>query len=503
MIVSLLTPTPAFANDMADVARIFLGNIELRVNQPGGDLVLTHTETMENGDRQCRVAAAGAFTGVSQRTQPMRPDPLLDKRFHKRQIKQAVYDVMKAALGRTPPWGSLTGIRPTRLIYAAMGRGLSQPEALAEVEAVFDVTPEKAALLSDIVSVQRGLPSAGERDVDLYMGIPFCVSRCAYCSFLSGEVGDGRALAPYVEALERETEQTLALIAEKGLRPRAFYMGGGTPTALPAALLRRALEAAAPFIRAAREVTVEAGRPDTMDEEKLAVIRAAGATRISVNPQTMHDETLARIGRRHTAAQTEAAYALARKAGFSHVNMDLIAGLPGETLDMFLQTLSWSRTLSPESLTVHTLSIKRSSLLHLWEAQLPDGERTAHMVDAGRRHAGERGMRPYYLYRQKYMAGNLENVGYALPGQECIYNIDMMEETAHVLAVGAGAISKRVCPASGRIERAPNVSDIGQYIARADEMAARKRTLWAKQWPPWSAPSFTDSQDLLDGKGVE
>ena len=247
-------------------------------------------------------------------------------------------------------------------------------------------------------------------------------------------------------------------------------------------MLDRVLRAAQPFIQKAREVTVEAGRPDTIDEEKLAVIYENGGSRISVNPQTMHDETLRRIGRRHTTAQTERAYALARAAGFSHINMDLIAGLPGENLDMFLDTLRWSRGLAPESLTVHTLCIKRSSLLHLWEAELPDGGMVERMVDAGRREAAARGMRPYYLYRQKHMAGNLENVGYALPGHECLYNVDMMEETGHVLAVGAGAISKRVDPRIGRIERAPNVSEIGHYIARTDEMLERKRALWAGGW---------------------
>ena len=332
------------------------------------------------------------------------------------------------------------------------------------------------------MAVQLALPQPQHREIDLYVGVPFCVSRCAYCSFLSGEVGKGRQLLPYTEALEKEIAGTLQLIKEQGLIPRAFYMGGGTPTALPAPLLRRALEAAQPFIRQAREVTVEAGRPDTLDEEKLLILRDAGATRISINPQTMHDETLLRIGRRHTAAQTEAAYALARKIGFHHINMDLIAGLPGESLEMFLQTLAWSRALSPESLTVHTLSIKRSSLLHLWEAQLPDGGMVAEMVEAGRAEAASRGMQPYYLYRQKYMAGNLENVGYALPGHACLYNIGMMEETAHVMAAGAGAISKRVAPVQGRIERAPNVSDIDHYIARVDEMLARKRALWAQIW---------------------
>ena len=482
MIVSIMTPTPGFGNDLADVARVFFGNVQVQINLPGGDLTVTHTEQEESGARRCRITLEGRYTASAERTAEVSEDPLLEKRYHKRLIKQTLYDALIAATGRTLPWGSLTGIRPTRLLYEAMGRGLSLEEAEKETREMFSVRGDKAALLREIVAVQQGMAQSADTDADLYVGIPFCVSRCAYCSFLSGEVGKGKELPPYVEAVVKEIEATLALLEEKGLRPRAFYMGGGTPTALSAKQLEQVLSACRPFIRRAREVTVEAGRPDTIDREKLSVIREAGAGRISVNPQTMHDETLVHIGRRHTRAQTEQAYALAREAGFSHINMDLIAGLPGEDLDMFVQTLAWSRGLSPESLTVHTLSIKRSSLMHLWEAQLPDGGMVGDMVDAGRREAEMRGMRPYYLYRQKYMAGNLENVGYALPGHECLYNVDMMEETAHVFAVGAGAISKRVDVKKGRIERAPNVSDVGHYIARTDEMIRRKKDLWREEW---------------------
>ena len=482
MIVSLHTPTVQFANDLADVIRIFLGNIELKINEPGGELTIMHTENVEGNTRLCRMEAAGALEGVCDNKAEINADALLEKRYHKRQIKQALYEVMKSACGRTPPWGSLTGIRPTRLIYEGMGRGLSRDQAMARVQAEFDVHPDKARLLSEIVDVQLSLPQPDKQEVDLYVGIPFCVSRCAYCSFLSGEVGKGKQLPPYVDALEKEIQQTLQLMEEKGLKPRAFYMGGGTPTSLSAPLLERVLKAARPFIDRCCEVTVEAGRPDTIDMDKLLAIRDNGATRISVNPQTMHDQTLELIGRRHTTAQTEKAYQLAREADFHHINMDLIAGLPGEDLNMFMRTLAWSREMNPESLTVHTLSIKRSSLLHLWEAKLPDGNMVSDMVEAGRKEAALRGMKPYYLYRQKYMAGNLENVGYALPGHACLYNIDMMEETANVLAVGAGAISKRVYPAIGRIERAPNVSEITHYITRVDEMLARKRALWAESW---------------------
>ena len=482
MIVSIMTPTPQFSNDLADVVRIFWGSVEVKVNEPGGDVTVSHTEWMEGNTRFCVMDMTGQFSGHGEGNRDVREDPLLEKRYHKRLIKQTLYAVMKRVTGRTPPWGSLTGIRPTRLLYEGMSRGLTLEEATEETRDLFDLRPDKAALLSQIVTVQQGMSQPTEQDVDLYVGIPFCVSRCAYCSFLSGEVGKGKQLPPYVDALEGEIAGTLQLIREKGLRPRAFYMGGGTPTSLTAAMLDRVLSAAQPFIDQALEVTVEAGRPDTIDGDKLRAIQAHGATRISINPQTMHDETLQRIGRRHTAAQTEEAYALARSMDFSHINMDLIAGLPGENLDMFLETLAWSRALAPESLTVHTLSIKRSSLLHLWEAELPDGDMVGRMVEAGRSEAVTRAMRPYYLYRQKHMAGNLENVGYALPGHECLYNVDMMEETGHVLAVGAGAISKRVNPRIGRIERAPNVSEISQYIDRTPEMLERKRALWREEW---------------------
>lgn len=391
---------------------------------------------------------------------------------------------MKAATGRTPPWGSLTGIRPTRLMYMAMERGLTVSQAQQEMIDLFDVSAEKAALLRDIIEVQRFVDAPGEKDVDIYIGIPFCTTRCAYCSFLSGEVGKGKQLQPYTDALEREIRGTIQLIEAKGLRPRAFYMGGGTPTALPAPLLGRVLKAALPLMKSCGEVTVEAGRPDTIDREKLELLKAAGVSRISINPQTMHDETLRLIGRAHTRKQTEDAYALARELRFHHINMDLIAGLPGEDLAMFRETLAWSRTLSPESLTVHSLSIKHSSLLHLWEARLPDGDMAAEMVRAGAQEARERGMRPYYLYRQKYMAGNLENVGYALPDHACVYNIDMMEETGNIIALGAGGISKRLFPPRGHIERAPHVSDVAHYIERVDEMLERKRVLWEKEAAP-------------------
>ncbi len=479
MDLSVSTPTPAFLNDILDEVRVFYGReVRLVSDAP---VRLSHEESLAGGIRRVRAALSFASGGeyAFEASAPEGTGALEDKRVHKRLIKTCVYRVFRQASGVRPPWGSLTGIRPTRLIWAAMAEGKTLEQAEKDLHDVFDVTEEKCRLTAETVRVQQSLPLQGKDQIDLYVGIPFCVSRCAYCSFLSGELGKGELKAPYVDALLKEIAAARELIAARGFEIRAFYMGGGTPTALDARSLDRVLTALDPLTARCVEVTVEAGRPDTLDAEKFDVLKAHRAARISINPQTMHDETLRRIGRRHTRADTEKAYAMAREKGFSHINMDLIAGLPGETPEMFGETLHWSRDLRPESLTVHTLCIKHSSLFNLWQAQLPDGEMTARMVRAGREEAAQRGMRPYYLYRQKYMAGNLENVGYALPGHEGLYNIGMMEENADVLALGAGGISKRVNTASGKIKRAPNVSDIREYIDRVEEMARRKEDLFA------------------------
>lgn len=475
--VSLYTSAPQLSNDMAEVLRVYMGNITLLVNEPGGDFCMTHSEEIRDNTRFVRIVMDDT---AAEENAPLTGDEVIDKRLRRRMAKLCMYQLMKKHFGITPPWGSLTGIRPTRLVYAEMEKGKSLTEAAKEVQRIFDVSDEKLAIMRDIISVQQTLPQPKSDEVDIYIGIPFCVSRCAYCSFLSGEVGKGELLKPYVDALEREIAASIALLKEKNLRPRTFYMGGGTPTSLPAPLLSRVLNAARPLMDQCSEVTVEAGRPDTIDRDKLQALKDACVTRISVNPQTKHDVTLEKIGRRHTCAQTENAYHLAREMGFSHINMDLIAGLPGENLTMFRETLDWLKALSPESMTVHTLSIKRASLLHLWEASLPDGDMVADMVRAGAAAARDMHMQPYYLYRQKYMAGNQENVGYALKDHACIYNIDMMEETANILAMGAGATTKRLFDRKGFIKRAFNVSDIRQYIARVDEMMERKRELWGE-----------------------
>ena len=400
------------------------------------------------------------------------------KRAARRLCKQTLYDLCKAKTGIHPPWGSMTGVRPTHLMLEALAAGLSPDEAVQKLTREFDVMPERAALLAEIAAEQQKLPQPGDQWMDVYIGIPFCTTRCAYCSFSSGEIGDGSLIAPYMAALEKEMRACTEILQRSGRTIRALYIGGGTPTALPEEAFAALLENTVFLFPGATEYTVEAGRPDTLTRSKLKAIRDAGISRISINPQTMNDRTLEIIGRAHTAQQVREAYALAREERIPHINMDVIAGLPGETEKDFARTMEEAGKLHPESLTVHTLAIKRSSKMSLENHPLPDGEMTAKMVELGRETARDMGMQPYYLYRQKYMAGNLENTGYALPGHACLYNVDIMEETSHILAMGAGGISKRIWPEEGHITRAPNVSNIPDYLNRVDEMIRRKEELF-------------------------
>ena len=403
------------------------------------------------------------------------------RRAARRLCKQTLYDLLKEITGFQPPWGSLTGVRPTHLMLEALEKGLTPEAAIERLKADFDVAPDRAALLAEIAAEQRKLPKPGDEWMDVYIGIPFCTTRCAYCSFSSGEIGDGSLIEPYMASLTREMRACAEILKDSGRKLRALYVGGGTPTALPQGAFEQLMEETVRCFPGAMEYTVEAGRPDTLTRGKLRAIRNAGIGRISINPQTMNDRTLEIIGRAHTAQQVREAYALAREEAIPHINMDVIAGLPGENEADFAHTMEEARTLRPESLTVHTLAIKRSSRMSLENHPLPDGDMTARMVEAGRETARAMGMAPYYLYKQKYMAGNLENTGYALPGHACLYNVDIMEETSHILAMGAGGISKRIFPEEGHIERAPNVSNIHDYLTRTEEMIKRKRELFLKE----------------------
>ena len=408
-------------------------------------------------------------------------EPQEERALVKCKLKHLLYRQLSSYTGKELPWGNLTGIRPTKIAYGLLEEGKTAEEIIQHLQETYDASKQKAELSIDIAQRERQILSGlhYENGYSLYIGIPFCPTTCLYCSFTSYPIVLWRKrVADYLTAMEQEMDYVSEAYKDKILD--TVYIGGGTPTTLEPNELRRLLTSLKNKFDFSRvqEFTVEAGRADSITEEKLQVLKEFGVTRISVNPQTMHDKTLKLIGRQHTTAQVKEAFALARKVGFSNINMDLILGLPGETKEDVAYTIEEVKKLCPDSLTVHSLAIKRASKLNQWIVEngietLHNTEETMEIAEQG---AKDMNMKPYYLYRQKNMSGNLENVGYATEGNYGIYNILIMEEKQTIVAIGAGTISKRVYP-DGRIERCDNVKDVNQYIERIDEMIERKRKL--------------------------
>ncbi len=398
-------------------------------------------------------------------------------------LKLAFYQAGTALLGREPPWGALTGVRPVKLPTRAMRAGASRQEAQEELEREYHVSPLRARLATDCATASLAAEdSLREGEVSLYIGIPFCPTRCAYCSFVSADAGRTMNLVePYLEALLTEIDATGSVLREAGLTIRTLYMGGGTPTTLSAGQLDRLLDrcrAALPLEHCS-EYTVEAGRPDTITREKLDTLARQGVERISINPQTLHNRVLEAIGRCHTAEAIFRAVALAREVGFACLNMDLIAGLPRDSCEGFLSSLEGVLRMAPENVTVHTLALKKGSRLMEEGGELPSGEETQRMVDTSLEVLHRAGYGPYYLYRQKYMSGALENVGWCLPGKENLYNIAMMEELHTVIAVGGGGVTKLVDRNSGRIVRVTNPKYPRDYLAMLHRVLEKKREILA------------------------
>ena len=390
------------------------------------------------------------------------------KRYARRFAKLALYEALRAETGRSMPWGALTGIRPTKLAYAEQAAG-RRFEPLFEK---FGVSRENIALVRAVLDAQQGIYAREEGAADLYIGIPFCPSKCDYCSFITADISrTGQYVEGYLSALEKE------IAACRGLfrRLKSIYIGGGTPLVLETPQLRRVLDAAAPFAEG-QEYTVEAGRPDVFTEEKLQLLKDYGVTRICVNPQAFSDETLARIGRRHTAADIYRAFDMARRFSFD-INCDLIAGLPGERAEEFCSGLDKAVALAPENITVHTLCLKKGAKLKEEESRLA-GDGIGEMISYSRSALSAAGYVPYYLYRQKYMADNRENTGWTKPGRACVYNIDVMEEITDNIACGANAVGKKLFAGEGRIERIGSPKDIPTYIAKIEGILAEKRKLY-------------------------
>ena len=394
-------------------------------------------------------------------------------------LKRAFYKAGTALLGHELPWGSLTGVRPVKLPTKAMRLGKTARQAELELEQEYRVSPPRAALAVECARAALDVGQTLQRGgLALYLGVPFCPTRCAYCSFISADVkGSLARVEPYVDALCREIELAGALLREKGLHISSAYMGGGTPTTLSAEQLDRVLACVERFLPMERctEFTVEAGRPDTLTADKLKTLKAHGTGRISINPQTMEDSVLRAIGRDHTAARIEEAMELARVHFGGLVNMDLIAGLPTDTPEGFGRTLDRVLAMGPDNVTVHTLALKKGSRLTEEGGALPSPEDVEKMLTLASQQLRGAGYAPYYLYRQKYMSGSFENVGWTKPGAVCAYNIVMMEELQTVLSLGAGGITKLVDPGKGRIIRLNNPKYAKEYLENWDRIASDKR----------------------------
>lgn len=427
------------------------------------------------------VRSGAAFRGRAQAENPDPADEYALRGCENRLVKLAFYRAALASGLPKPEWGSLSGVRPAKLMDAYLREGLSPRAAKGRFMREYFVSGSRAQLCLDAaLAAQEAARSLDERDVCLYVGIPFCPTRCAYCSFVSQSVEKSmKLMEPFLDALLLDIRAAAAETRRAGLRPVALYMGGGTPTTLSAAQLDRlcaALEREFD-LSALREYTVEAGRPDTITAEKLRVLRAHGVGRVSVNPQTMSDSVLEAIGRRHTAQDIVDALALVRECGGFEVNMDLIAGLPADTAGGFSRTLDAVLSLAPENVTVHTLSLKRGSGLTLAGRPLPEAGEVRAMLDEAMERLAGSGYAPYYLYRQKNMAGGFENVGWTKPGSENLYNICIMEELCSILAMGAGGSTKLVADGGKRIKRfiAPKYPQ--EYINAAPGFAAGKERI--------------------------
>lgn len=415
---------------------------------------------------------------------PKRDIPIsgMDRTETKNKLKQGLYEMLSSYTGKTLPWGTLTGIRPTKIPMKLLEEGKEREEIKRYMQETYFTSADKAALAIDIAERELALLSKldYEKGYSLYIGIPFCPTTCLYCSFPSYPVAAwAKRIDAYLDALEKE----MAFVAEScaGRALNTIYIGGGTPTTLEPYQLDRLIQnIKCRFdLSACLEFTVEAGRPDSITEEKLAVLREHAISRISINPQTMKQETLRLIGRHHTVEETTECFLLARRLGFDNINMDLILGLPEETISDVRHTMERLRELAPDNLTVHSLALKRAARLNICREEYKDYQmiNTQEHMDIVAAYAREMGLFPYYLYRQKGMAGNLENVGYARPGKAGIYNILIMEEKQTILGLGAGSTTKFVLPNHGntQIIRVENVKDVEHYLTRTEEMIERKR----------------------------
>lgn len=460
---------------------------EQRPEYPGGrpegdriEMKLSRGEKFTTAS--CRLVLDGAlYRGRAAIDNSKLTNELLTDRYCQRLIKNAMYRAALSSGVQRPVWGALTGVRPGKIFCSLLSAGLGEDEAMRRFIEEYDVTPERAALCCDTSrETMRAISSLGEKDVCIYVGIPFCPTRCAYCSFVSQSVEKSmKLIPPFMDALDREIASVGAELRRLGLNVVSIYMGGGTPTTLDAGQLERLCSALEREfdLKNLREYTVEAGRPDTITEDKLRVLRSHGVDRVSVNPQTMSDAVLETIGRRHSADDIVRALDTVRRVGGFAVNMDLIAGLPADSVGGFRETMDKVLALEPENITVHTLSLKKGSRITLEGSPLPTPAEVAAMLDTAHDLLVRAGYAPYYLYRQKFMSGGFENVGWAKPGYVNLYNICIMEELCSIVAMGGGGSTKLVCPGEGRNIRLMAPKYPLEYINGIEKTCADKKKI--------------------------
>ena len=435
----------------------------------------------KTGEIEIRIEKTAVEGKTECRSDSVAIEESAERKEIKNQLKRLLYRMLREETGEDLPWGNLTGIRPTKIPMALLERGWKNVDIARYMRDTYYTSPEKTALAVAIANRERHILKDinYQNGYSLYVGIPFCPSICLYCSFSSSPIHIWKKrVDEYLDALCREIDAVADTFADRELN--TVYIGGGTPTTLEPEQMDRLLSKLEKRFDYShlKEFTVEAGRPDSITPEKLQVLKNHGISRISINPQTMNQKTLDIIGRKHTVEETIHAFWMARDLGFDNINMDLIVGLPGEGIEEVRHTMEELRKLDPDSITVHSLALKRATRLNLFKEEYQEisFQNSSEIMDMTAQYCREQGLAPYYLYRQKNMAGNFENVGYAKEGKAGIYNILIMEEVQSILALGAGASTKLVY-AKDRIERVENVKDIKNYIERIDEMIDRKKKM--------------------------
>ena len=475
--IYFMTKGHTLEHDVQTIIQVFYPNMHYYVTQEPAPEGIT-IESILEGEK---AVAVFYENGVKkQQAQMLGKKQQWTEKEKKRVIKGAIYKLLKQKTQIRPQWGFVTGVRPAKAINELLDKGYTEQQCLCYLIDGYDVTEQKAKLSLEVAKAEREILSKNRpEDISLYVGIPFCPTRCLYCSFTAYPLTQYQNhVEQYLQALAKE----LAFLGEyaKAFQLKTIYVGGGTPTSLTQEQMKWLFEKMGDYFdlqKQGLEFTVEAGRPDTITKQKLSVMKEYGVNRISINPQTMNQKTLQLIGRKHTVEDVKKVFWQARELGHDNINMDLILGLPQETPKDVGDTMSEMEKLKPDNLTIHTLAVKRASRLkeNFDFYTLTKAEELEKMLLIASESAKTMGMKPYYMYRQKNMVGNFENVGYCMPHKEGIYNVQIMEEKQTILAAGAGASTKTIDFSQNRIERIFNVKSVEEYISRIDEMIERKK----------------------------